>query len=179
MKLAPCFIVALSLALWSSGAHAAVPCATFRQRLAEPPPDYEGQYLPPKFVLEETGGEYHHYEIWSLRTFDDVDASILCRDGNFWDFKATGKSATTDRDSPHIMEDSASSHVLLLAMVGIHALCMDWQVATNTHNALYQSLRVDPYRIADVESGYWGYEASLLISLGGLLDFDVKDARVR
>jgi hypothetical protein len=29
VKLAPCFIAALSLALRSSGAHAAVPCATF------------------------------------------------------------------------------------------------------------------------------------------------------
>jgi hypothetical protein len=118
VKLAPCFIAALSLALWSCGAHAAVPCATFRQRLAEPPPDYEGQYPLPKYTLKKTEGEYHHYEIWGLHTFDDVDASVLCRDGNFLDFKATGKSATTDIDSPHIMEDSASSHVLLLAMVG-------------------------------------------------------------
>jgi hypothetical protein len=178
MKLALCFVAALSLAPWSSGAHAAVPCATFRQRLAEPPPDYEDQYPLPKYPLKKTGGE-NHYEIWGLHTFDDVDASVLCRDGNFLDFKATGKSATADIDSPHIMEDSASSHVLLLAMAGIHAFCMDWQVATNTHNSLYQSLRLNPHRIADVESWYWGYKASLLISFGGLLDFDVEDARVR
>jgi hypothetical protein len=165
MRIPKAVAAAAMLTSSSISAQAAATCEQFKAGVVEGAAEH--QMPAPKFRLVGNNSADPDITYWTITTFDNVRAAIICSHGSVEAFMADANDS----------ELTSSIHLLLLMAIGLHGYGMEWREALDLRDQLVRTAKASDPHISELPVD--GGKASLIISFAGVPSFEIKTENPR